>query len=168
MKNVVLRKYRILGMPMEFNSRDISLKAVKFTLALMFLSTIANGRCPDGYSDIDPESRYCFLVPYLSNDPENEDHGQRLKVWTDAQQECQDTGGGQLAIFEHQDELDRFISFFENFSVVRDLYYDHTDVTGVYFPEDATLCPKPPIGCALWYFGLKRDDSTNDYRYEYI
>ena len=152
---------------MEFNSRNVSVKALTLTLALMFLSTIAIEGCPDGYLDVDPESDNCFLVPYLPNNRNNANlHPNDGKTWTEAQQVCQDTGGGQLAIFQDENELERFLSFFENIYVVRDLYYDHTDVSGLYFPGNTTLCPEPPLGCSSWYFGLKRDDSTNEYRYE--
>ena len=131
----------------------------------MFLSSNANGNCPNGYSDIDPGSRYCFLVPYLSNNPINKKlHPNNGKTWVEAQQECQNNAGGQLAAFKYQHELDRVISFFENIYVIREWFRDYTEVYGVYFPGNATLCPEPPIGCALWYFGLKRENSTNEYR----
>ena len=156
---------------MEFNPRDIYLKALKLSLALMLLSTIAVGGCPDGYLDVDPGSRYCFLIPYMSNNPYNSPKTQNLppdngNTWTEAQQVCQANGGGQLAMFKYELELENFISFFNDIYVVRKLFRDHTDVSGVYFPGNDTLCPAPPLGCALWYFGIKRDDSTNEYRYE--
>ena len=118
--------------------------------------------------DVDPESKYCFFLPYLQNEPNVARDPDEGKTWIEAEQFCQDFGGGTLARFESESELRTFLYHFQSHYVIRDMFRDQTNVKGVYFPDNSSLCPEPPTGCAIWYFGLKKDTSTKTFRYYHI
>ena len=153
---------------MEFKIGISCYKPLWVVLLLVFLLPVVNGRCRNGYVDIGPESKYCYFVPYLKNNLNNQNqHPDDGKTWDEANQLCQ-IGGGTLAYFESERELNTLLNFFQSHYVIRDMFRDQTVVKGVYFPDNSTLCPEPPLGCAIWYFGLIKDPSTNTYRYNSI
>ena len=157
------RKKTIL---MEIYSQLLNYKLLTFILILMGISPAVYGRCRNGYADIDPESKYCYFIPYLKNNQSNDNqHPDAGKSQTEAESFCKTLGGGTLAYFESETELIKLLNYFQSHYVIRDMFRDRTVVRGVYFPDNSSLCPEPPIGCALWYFGLKKDTSTNIYRY---
>ena len=151
---------------MESGVNRISFKWVKTALILMLLFAKAHGMCPSGYLDIDSNSEFCFIIPFLHNNPNNVDlHPNNGRTWEEAQELCQENGGGNLASFESEEELEILISFLKNIYIIREMFRDYTKELGFYLPENSTLCPEPPIGCALWYFGLRRNVGTDIFRY---
>ena len=156
------RKKTIL---MEIHSQLLNYKLLTFILILMRLISAVYGRCRNGYTDIDPGSNYCYFIPYLKNNPSNENqHPDAGKSQTEAESFCKTLGGGTLAYFESETDLIKLLNYFQSHYVIRDMFRDQTVVRGVYFPNNSSICPEPPVGCALWYFGLKKDTSTNIYR----
>ena len=154
---------------MEFKLRQLGYTLFKFILIIALLHPTVIGGCINGYMDVDPESKYCFLLLYLQNKPNDEDQRpDEGKTWIEAEKLCQDFGGGTLARFQSQSEFRKLLDHFQSHYVIRDMFRDKTTVRGVYFPDNSSLCPEPPIGCAIWYFGLKKDPSTKDFRYYHI
>ena len=135
----------------------------------MLLFAKAFGMCPSGYSNIDSNSEFCFMIPFMHNNPENSElHPNDGKTWKEAEELCRENVGGHLASFKSEYELQTLISYLKNIYIIQEMFRDQTKALGFYMPENSTLCLEPPQGCALWFFGLRREADEKEFRYKSI
>ena len=126
-----------------------------FVLVLLFSKVV--GMCPSGYIDIGANTGFCFMIPFLRNNPNTFELDPGIgKTWDEAQKFCRENGKGNLASFKSKEDMEKLNKYLKNVHVIRRTFRDYTNVTGIYLPENSTVCPEPPIGCALWYVGLRR------------
>ena len=120
-----------------------------YLIVLLFISKEVIASCPLGYLNMIQTSKYCYKSPLLHNHvTSNELHAVGGKTWKEAEMLCNQTPGAKLATFQTPSEFEKFITSFQEFLVL-----------------NSTLCPGPPVGCALFYFGMRRDKGSNVYRY---
>ena len=151
--------------------KSISIIHVKLVSFFVLLSSCISKSCTNGYTDISPFSRFCFLIPYLPNIVIDEHLiAENGRTWNEAETFCNASGGGRLAIFESEYEFNILTSYLRNIYVIREMFRDHTNVLGIYIPDKHDLCPNPTMGCSIWYFGLRRyeDNEFGSFRYSNI
>ena len=155
----------------RMNVKSISIIHVKLISFFVLLLCCISRACTNGYIDISPFSKFCFLIPYLPNIVIDENlNAENRKTWNEAEAFCNANGGGRLAIFESEYEFNILTSYLRNIYVIREMFRDHTNVLGIYVPGEPDLCPNPTIGCSIWYFGLRRyeDNKFGSFRYSNI
>ena len=117
------------------NYVNLSLSTV-YLIFLVFISKEVIGSCPLGYLDIVQTSKYCYKNPFLHNQlTNNEIHAVDGKTWKEAEILCNKTPGAKLAAFHTLGEFEIFIKSFQEFYVIRNMYRDNTEASGVYFPS---------------------------------
>ena len=76
---------------MESSVIRISKKCIESTIVLILVFTKAFGMCPSGYSNIDSNSEFCFMIPFMHNNPENSElHPNDGKTWKEAEEDVTD------------------------------------------------------------------------------